>query len=109
MIPASGPPPPRAPPRRRGPSRTGHTSSSNTIHITLTGNWEADKQNITVMSPYSGVSFGSVSDPNSGFFWIRIRFQGLKKRSKVFNHHKLILLLTTLHFQLTSLMRKSNN
>ena len=47
----------------------------------------------------------SVLDPDFGAFWI----QGLKKLSKMFNQHKIILLFTTLQymindyiFQLTS-------
>ena len=34
----------------------------------------------------------SVSDPDSGVFWIRI--QGLKKRSKMLNNHDIILLFS---------------
>ena len=40
-------------------------------------------------------------DPDSGAFWI----QGLKKRSKMLNQQKTILLFTTI-FQLTLLMIK---
>ena len=41
-----------------------------------------------------------VTDPDldSGAFWIRIRIQGLKKRSKMSNQHKIILLFTILQF-----------
>ena len=45
------------------------------------------------------VFFFSVLNPDSGVLWIRILqiwIQGLKKWSKMLNHHKIILLFTTL-------------
>ena len=60
---------------------------------------------VPVFGRYIGYGFSpksSVSDPepDSGAFWIRIRrirIQGLKKRSKMLNQHKIILLFTTLY------------
>ena len=61
--------------------------------------------------PPVGVPLNSVSDPDS---WvIRIRIQGLKKRSKILNHHKIFLLFRTspyrYTFQLNSFDEKIKN
>ena len=43
----------------------------------------------------------SVPDPDSGAYWIRIRIEGIKKRYKMLNQHKINLLFTTYLLMIT--------
>ena len=67
------------------------------------GKQVAEHSNISSLPTVTGSVSDPEQDPNSGAFGIRIRrirIQGLKKRSKMLNQHKIILLLTTLYLSI---------